>query len=130
MITLDTNVLARALANDDPEQSAQAQAFLSGLSEENQGFISLTVITELVWVLRRVLKFDATSVHRALDALMGTPIFEVEDGESVGEALEAARQGADFPDALIDATNRLYGISETVTFDRDAARRFGWRLLA
>ena len=130
MITLDTNVLVRALANDDAQQSPQAQAFLSGLTEDNPGFVTLTAMAELVWVLQRVLKFDPPSVHRALDLLMRTPTFEIEDGESVAEALEASRLGADFPDALIDATSRLYGITETVTFDKAAAKRFGWRLLA
>ncbi|MCX6395702.1 MAG: type II toxin-antitoxin system VapC family toxin [Propionibacteriales bacterium] len=130
MIGLDTNVLVRALANDDPEQTRSAQAMLSELSEERPGFISLTVMTELVWVLQKVLKFEAASVHRAVDALMGASAFEIEDGESVGEALEAARRGADFPDALIAATHRLCGVTDTVTFDRAAARRFGWRLLA
>jgi predicted nucleic-acid-binding protein len=54
----------------------------------------------------------------------------VEDGEPVDESLEAARSGTDFGDALIDATSHLYGVTETVTFDRDAAERFGGRSLA
>jgi predicted nucleic-acid-binding protein len=129
VITLDTNVLVRAFANDDPRQSKKAQDFLAGLTEERPGFINLTVMTELVWVLQRVLKFEAGAVHQVLDGLLRTPAFEIEDGESVGEALESSRRGADFPDALIEATNRLYGIAETVTFDKAAAQRFGWRLL-
>ncbi|MCW2786740.1 MAG: hypothetical protein JWP74_3257 [Marmoricola sp.] len=129
MITLDTSVLVRALANDDPHQSKKAQAFLAGLTVESPGFVNLIVMTELVWVLQRVLKFEVNAVHQALDTLLGTPVLEIEDGESVGEALEASRRGADFPDALIEATNRLYGVTETVTFDQDAARRFGWQLL-
>ena len=42
----------------------------------------------------------------------------------------SARAGADFADALIDATARLYGSTDIVTFDRKAAEAFGWRLLA
>jgi len=129
MITLDTNVLVRAFANDDAGQSPTAQEFLLGLTDDEPGFITMTVIVELVWVLRRRLKLEADGVHRLLDDLMRTSAFEIEDSESVGEALEAARQGADFADALIQATSRLYGATETVTFDRDAATRFGWRLL-
>ena len=129
MITLDTNVLVRAFANDDQVQSAVAQALLLTLSEERPGFINQTVLVELVWVLRRTLRFAAEDVHRLLDGLMNAPAFEIEDGASVGEALEAARGGADFADALIHATSRLHGTTETVTFDRDAAERFGWRLL-
>ena len=130
MIALDTNVLARAFAFDDPKQSPLAQSFLADLSEEKQGFINLTVVIELYWVLRNVLRFDADQVNDLVERMLATVAFEIEDGESVGEALDQARNGADFADALINATSRLYGIAETVTFDRDAARRFGWRLLA
>ncbi|RZI93494.1 MAG: PIN domain-containing protein [Microbacterium sp.] len=129
VIALDTNVLARALAEDDETQSPAAQKLLLGLSAESPGFINLTVTVELYWVLRQVLGIEAQRVHAIFDRLLATPAFEIEDGESVSEALEHARLGADFADALIEATNRLYGVTETATFDHGAARRFGWRLL-
>jgi predicted nucleic-acid-binding protein len=92
--------------------------------------VSLTVIVELYWVLARSLRRPVIEVLDMFDSIMATEAFEIEDGESVGEALEAARRGADFPDALIHATSRLYGITETATFDRHAAETLGWRLLA
>lgn len=129
MIALDTNVLARHLLQDDARQTQAARRLLAELTQESPGFVSLTVITELYWVLERALKRPKAEVHRMFDALLRALEIEIEDGESVGEALEQARGGADFADALIDATSRLYGADETVTFDRDAAQRFGWRLL-
>lgn len=130
MIALDTNVLTRALAGDDRRESPIARQAMRRLEGEGPGFISLIVIVELYWVLTRVLRLPQADVHRAYDALMASSALEIEDGESVGEALEQARRGADFADALIDATSRLYGATETVTFDRSAASRFGWRLLS
>lgn len=130
MITIDTNVLARALAEDDPAQTRLAQNALLDLTPERPGFVSQAVVLELYWVLSQVIGIEKQRVHAIFDHLLATPAFEIEDGESVSEALEYARTGADFGDALIDATNRLYGIEETVTFDQAAARRFGWRLLA
>jgi predicted nucleic-acid-binding protein len=129
VIAVDTNVLARALAEDDPVQTPSAQRLLAGLSETAPGFVSLTVLVELHWVLDRVLRLPADTVEAIFDGLMEATQLEIEDGESVGEALEHARQGADFADALIHATGRLYGVTETVTFDRDAAQHFGWRLI-
>jgi len=129
VIALDTNVLVRHLAEDDPDQVRAARRLLATLSEENRGFVALTVIAELHWVLSRSLRLSAEKVAHAFDLLMAATEIEIEDGESVGEALEHARRGADFADALIHATSRLYGATETVTFDRDAAARFGWRLL-
>jgi len=129
VIALDTNVLVRAFAGDDPRQTPIARAFMSELTEESPGFISLIVVVELYWVLRRALGVPADAVHSMFDAVMRAVELEIEDGESVNEALEQARRGADFADALIDATSRLYGATRTVTFDRDAAERFGWHVL-
>lgn len=129
MIALDTNVLVRAFAADDQRQGPPAQRLLQTLTDERPGFVNMTVMVELYWVLRRVLRVDEERVHAIVDHMLRTSAFEIEDGESVGEALDHARRGADFADALIDATSRLCGVTETVTFDRDAARRFGWRLL-
>ena len=47
-----------------------------------------------------------------------------EEASAVKTELEG---GADFADALIEGTMTLFGVTETITFDRDAARRLGWR---
>ena len=41
----------------------------------------------------------------------------------------AREAGADFADALIQGAMELFGIDETVTFNRAAAERLGWTLL-
>jgi antitoxin PrlF len=47
VIGLDTNVLVRYLAQDDPKQSASATRFIeTRLSERSPGFISLVVLVE------------------------------------------------------------------------------------
>ena len=50
-ITADTNVLVRALVQDDPEQS---RAACTVLEKAELIAIPLPVLCELVWVLRRV----------------------------------------------------------------------------
>lgn len=129
MITLDTNVLVRVFAADHPEQTALARDLFRTLTPERPGFVCLPVLVELYWVLDQTLGLSRSEVLNAFDRMMAARQLEIEDGESVGEALEQARQGADFADGLIAATSRLYGASETVTFDTKASRRFGWRLL-
>ena len=49
-ITADTNVLVRALVQDDPEQ---AKAATDLLESEELIAIPVPVLCELVWVLRR-----------------------------------------------------------------------------
>lgn len=48
MIALDTNVLVRLLAQDDPNQSKAVEDLINGLSEEEPGFICREAIVELV----------------------------------------------------------------------------------
>lgn len=129
MIAVDTNVLVRYFTGDDPEQAKAATAFIDTLTPERVGFVCLTVMAELYWVLRGLRGVGAAAALDAIDRLLDAVEIEVEDEESVYEAVLLARSGADFADALIDQTSRLYTISETVTFDRRAVDRLGWRLL-
>ena len=51
MIGLDTNVLLRYLAQDDPVQSPRATEIITRrLKGEEPGFVSLVTIIEVVWV--------------------------------------------------------------------------------
>jgi predicted nucleic-acid-binding protein len=55
MIGLDTNVIVRYLAQDDPVQSARATELLEReLSEEEPGFVSVVAMAETASVLERV----------------------------------------------------------------------------
>jgi predicted nucleic-acid-binding protein len=54
MIGLDTNILVRYLAQDDPVQSPKATELIERqLTEENPGFVSVVAMVETVWVLDR-----------------------------------------------------------------------------
>ena len=70
------------------------------------------------------------AAEQAPRRLVETEVLEFDDGESVVRALTLAEEGADFADALIEGTMELFGVDETVTFDRRASERIGWRLLA
>jgi predicted nucleic-acid-binding protein len=130
VIALDTNVLVRHATEDDPDQTRSARAVLDELSAEAPGFVSIIVLAELYWVLRRGRpRLSASAVHDVIEILLDAPEIEIEDEESVTRALDRARSGADFADALIGDAATLYGCTETVTFDRRAAEQLGWRLL-
>lgn len=129
MIALDTNVVVRHVTNDNVEQAAAAHAVFDQLTSEVPGFVSLTVLAELFWVLRRSYGFEPVRIHELIGRLLETVEVELEDEESVSRALSRAWEGADFADALIDDAADLYGCTETVTFDRRASLALGWRLL-
>jgi predicted nucleic-acid-binding protein len=130
MIGLDTNVLLRLIVRDDDAQRALANEFVTTLTRERPGFITHLVLAELEWVLARSYGFPRDARLAVIQSLVAARELEFEDGESVVRALALAEEGADFADALISASGELFGVTETVTFDRAAAQRLGWRSLA
>lgn len=130
MIGIDTNVLARYVLLDDDDQFAAASEFIHSLTPERPGFITHVALVELHWVLHRLYRVPRDECLKVFNRFVETMELEFEDGESVVRALALAQDGADFADALIAASGELFGVTETVTFDRGAANRLGWRALA
>lgn len=129
MIGVDTNVLVRYVVRDDEAQFVAAAELLEGLSREQPGFVTQVVLVELYWVLSRGYHYPAATCLDLIKALISMDSLEFEDGEGAVRALTLSEAGADFPDALIHGSMELFGVAETVTFDRRAANHLGWQLL-
>lgn len=129
MLGIDTNVLARYLVEDDRDQFAAAAALLEGLTPDAPGFVTQVTMAELYWLLSRSYRLPREACLAAMRRLVATATLEFDDGEGIVRALALAEEGADFADALIQGAMELFGVTETVTFDRRAADRLGWRLL-
>lgn len=96
MLALDTNVVVRFLVNDDAQQARRARALI----ENNEVFISSTVLLEAEWVLRSAYSFEAGAILGFFRALLGLPNVTVDQSMAVADALAAYEQGLDFADAL------------------------------
>lgn len=131
MIGLDTNVLVRYFAEDDPAQArAAARLIERKLSAESPGHISCIVLAELAWVLDRSYGSPKATIIEIIDGLLASPALVIEQKSAVRQALQAYRGGAgDFADCLIAELNATAGCEATLTFDRAAARLPGFRLL-
>lgn len=131
MIGLDTNVLIRYLAQDDPIQSPIATELIERrLSEEEPGFVCVVVIAEIVWVLERAYRLPSQEIAAAVEALLQTNVLIVENEQEVFAAMVALKEGRDsFADALIGALGTTAGCSRTVSFDQRAQRLEGFELL-
>jgi predicted nucleic-acid-binding protein len=131
LIGLDTNVVVRYLAQDDPRQAAAAaRLFEQVLSQENPGFISTIVLCEIAWVLAECYGADRARIRAALEGLLAAKQIAVEAPDSVRRALRAwEASGADFADALIGELAAAHGAGKTVTFDRAASKLPGFELL-
>lgn len=131
MIGIDTNVLVRLIVGDDSLQKEVALATLRmRCTNQNPGFINRIVICELAWVLKRVYRFQRESIADAIEALLRSSVFEVEDASDVWGALwEFRNSKADFPDCLLAQTNLSAGCSSIISFDKEAGGIGGFEIL-
>lgn len=81
---------------------------------------------ELVWVLESAYGYSREKVIFALEKILRTTQFRVEDSQEAWSSLREYQTGADFADSFIAAVNRRLGCEHTVTFDRKASRRQGF----
>ena len=135
MIGLDTNVLVRYLAQDEAKQAALATRLVERqLSAAQPGFVSLVVLAELCWVLKRLYGASFAELEETVADMLGLPQFHLERREVVQSAVALAKRTkggkTGFVDAIISALAQAEGCTHTLTFDKDAARSAGMKLLA
>jgi predicted nucleic-acid-binding protein len=129
-IGLDTNVIVRYLTHDEPTQTVAAVRLMDSLSSDSPGFLSLIVIAELVWVLEGSYRFKKNEIEQVLETLLRSKELAVERAEIVMQALRKFNAGdADFADCLIERCGHAAECQYTVTFDRNAAKGAGMKLL-
>lgn len=122
LIGIDTNVLLRYLAQDDPAQSQKATAFIDSLTPVTPGFISLITLSELYWVLDHSFRLSRPEILAIVEELISADSLVFERLEMVREALAGYATGkADLDDHLMAACARGAGCEAIVTFDRAAA---------
>jgi predicted nucleic-acid-binding protein len=115
-ITVDTNVLVRAVLQDDPVQGAAAARILK---EATLIAVSLPVLCELVWVLRRGAKLSRDEVAQTIRDLLATD--KVSMNRSAVEAgLAMIEAGGDFADGVIAHEGLWLGGETFVSFDETA----------
>jgi predicted nucleic-acid-binding protein len=115
-ITVDTNILVRAVVRDDEEQ-AEAAAKL--LKEAELIAVSLPCLCEFVWVLRRVYGFAQQDISSALDALLDAGNVTV-NRPAVDAGMAIFNAGGDFADGLIAFEGSWLGGETFVSFDKKA----------
>lgn len=130
MWALDTNVLVRYIAQDDPRQSAAATRFIEqDISPAEPAFVSLVTLLETVWVLESRYGAQPSLVCEVLEDLLAAAAFEVQEAAAVRRAALLYKGGrVDLHDALIVSLAAERGAT-AVTFDAKAAKRLGMQLL-
>jgi predicted nucleic-acid-binding protein len=121
MIAIDTNILVRYFAEDDPGQTRLAQQLVEErLTAAEPGFVSLVSLVELIWVLNDTYNIGRAVQHEIVIQLLAAPNLVVESNELVRASLEL--RGGDISDHIIHLVGTSRGCSKTVTFDKKFAR--------
>ena len=130
MIGLDTHVLVRYIMQDDPRQSRKATAIVESLEGVGSAYITLVSMVELVWVLTASFDLTRAQVSQALDGIIRTKQFKIENADQVIRALRVFKLGkSDFADCLIERSANSAGCVKTITFDVEAAKHAGMTLI-
>ena len=115
-ITVDTNLLVRALTNDHPVQARVAQAEL--LNAERVAIPTVS-LCELAWVLARGYKIAGADIADAIDRIT-LAVNVVTDRPAVDAGLALLRSGGDFADGIIAFEGARMGGTTFVSFDAKA----------
>lgn len=115
-VTVDANVLIRAVVRDDP---VQADVAAKVLTDAELIAVAMPCLCKFVWVLRRVYDFQASDVAVAIRALLSVANVEV-NRPAVEAGLSVLEAGGDFADGAIAYEGSWLGGGTFVSFDKNA----------
>ncbi|GAN80936.1 type II toxin-antitoxin system VapC family toxin [Acidocella aminolytica] len=115
-ITADTNVLARAILQDD---AAQCRTARKSLKDATLIAVSLPSLCELVWLLRQGAKLSKEDVAVAIRALLDAGNV-VMNRPAVEAGLALLEAGGDFADGIMAHEGKWLGGETFVSFDKKA----------
>ena len=119
MRAVDTNVLVRLIARDDPKQVAAAEAFVA-----KGAWVPHLALAEFSWVLSAVYERRPAQIADAVEMLLNHESFTVQESDVVASALKRFRDrpALGFSDCLILEVARKAGYLPLGTFDRNIAK--------
>lgn len=120
---VDANVLLRFLTGE-PKELAGKAASLMGRAESGEVIlvVSSLVVAEVVWVLKSFYRHSLEDIAGVLVPLMSADGVEVEDRETLTQAIELARdKNVDFVDAALALQAARRG-EPVCSFDGDFKR--------
>lgn len=118
-ITVDTNVLVRAIVEDDPAQAAAAQHVLT---EAEVAALPIPALCELSWVLDRGYRLGKPDIALAIETLVSARNVVV-DEPAVEAGLTMLSAGGDFADGVIAHVGQAMGGETFVSFDKKAVKK-------
>ena len=125
-ITADTNLLLRAVVEDDEQQARVAQAVLRRATVVA---VPVPALCELAWVLRRTYSLGVDEIVATIEEILVTEAVST-DWLAVEAGLKELRAGGDFADGVIAHQGETLGGAVFASFDRGAVARLRERGVA
>jgi len=122
MRAVDTNVLVRLVARDEPKQTVAAEAFIA-----SGAWVSCLALAEATWVLDSVYGLDAGDIATAAEMLLNHQHLTLQDADAVTQAIGQFRKhpAVGFSDCLMVELARKAGYGPLGTFDRNLGKLEG-----
>ena len=119
MPAVDTNVLVRLIARDDPKQVRSAEAFV-----QEGAWVSLLALAETTWVLASAYDLTPSRIASGIEMLLDHKQLVLQDRASVAAALDSFKRypKLGFADCLMVEVARAAGHAPLGTFDKDLAK--------
>lgn len=117
-ITADTNLLIRAITEDDERQSKVAQ---EQLAKADVVALAIPALCELAWVLTQSYRVPSADVAATIRRLIDGANVAV-NRPAVEAGLAVLEAGGDFADGVIAYEGRWLGADTFVSFDRKAVQ--------
>ncbi|MCH4550905.1 type II toxin-antitoxin system VapC family toxin [Rhizobium changzhiense] len=115
-VSVDTNILARAVLQDD---AGQGRAAAKLLKEASLIAVSLPSLCELVWILRRGARLSKEDVSQTIHDLLNAANVAM-NRPAVEAGLAMLEAGGDFADGVIAHEGAWLGGESFVSFDKQA----------
>jgi len=115
-VSVDTNILARAVLQDDPEQGRRASTLLR---DSALIAVSLPCLCELVWILRRGANLPKEDVALTIRDLLNAAKVAM-NRPAVEAGLALLEAGGDFADGIMAYEGAWLGGETFVSFDKQA----------
>ena len=120
-----------SLVVDDEKQAAAGAGYLKeNCSGDEPALLSDIVLVECAWVLEDLCDYSRAQIAAAIEGLLATAQLRAANASAVNIALQQYRSSsADFADCLLGVTNLDAGCEFTATFDHQASKLGGFKLI-
>lgn len=116
MVIFDTNMILRYILNDDEMMADKAEKYISN----DDVFVTLEVIAEVVYVLNGVYKMNRTKIAETITCF--SELVDCREKGVLRFALDTyANNNLDFVDCVLYAYNKVHRI-DIATFDKKLLR--------